>query len=220
MLKHSKRLDHKRCVNPPLVVRHTAAGYLLNEKALPKSQQENFLLLIIRGLVGFIIFMSFAWLMIPLSLIALFFCLFSPNFHRSIRASLFLTLGDLTFSHYPLQLGHDSLVIFQRQLKGNRRCSRNSLIQINLLCMERVMYTRGSDTTIETTVVEEKLLKSETIMAGASQITCQFKLPIPADLPPSFEAHNNQIRWIITVEQTIPGTVKGLESNFTLLVNP
>lgn len=217
MSKENERINKARAAKPPITVERTTEGYILNESDPAKPKPPTGFL---GYLFGGIFLLGFIWLVPLIAFIAFIAVLFYPPFRHRILAYFFLMPGELVFTHYPLRLGSDDRVTFQRKLKGNRKFFPDSAIAIKLLCIERVSYTRGTDTIVETAVVEEKALESQPIFSGDNEAICHFDLSIPAHLPASFEASTNQIRWVVVVEQTMPGIVDRTESSFTFFVEP
>lgn len=217
MSKQNERINKARAANPPITVEPTAEGYILNESDPAKPKQSVGFL---GYLFGGIFLLAFIGLVPLIAFIAFISVLFYRPLRQWILAYFFLWPGELVFTHYPLRLGSDSRVTFRRKLKGNRKFLPDSAIAIKLLCIERVSYTKGTDTIVETAVVEEEALRSQSILSGDNEAICHFDLSIPAHLPASFEAGNNQIRWIAVIEQTMPGIVDRTDSNFTFFVEP
>jgi len=211
--KDLNRIQRIRCDNPPILIRRTDEGYFLGDRIQANSPSNPILNLLSLLFTGFLL-VIFSCFLIPLLCITL---IFSRSSRQSTRAWFFLLPGELIVSQYPLHLGSSDRVKFRRRLRGNRKFPANGSVKIKLLCIERVGYTKGTDTIIETAMIEEKLVRSQVIMSGVNEITCQFDLQIPAHLPPSFEAKNNQIRWVVVVEQNMPG-IADIDSNYTLLV--
>lgn len=214
MPQDQQYLNRERCDRPPIVTQRTNEGYLLSEKIESAQDRPNPIVLIFFGIAGICVLLIFSWFFLPLIFIQL---LVHRPLRQRIRAAFFLLPGELIVSQYPLHLGSSDRVKFRRRLKGNRKLTANGSVKIKLFCIERVGYTQGTDTIIETAIIEEKLVRSQDIMSGVNEITCQFDIEIPAHLPPSFEAKNNQIRWVVVVEQNMPG-IADIDSNYTLLV--
>jgi hypothetical protein len=204
-----------RCSKSPHVIQPSAEGYLLAENAQPHSRKSSNLL---GWIIGGFFLIVFSWFLLPLALIVLVFAIIYRPARQYLRAFFLLQPGELIFSQYPLRLGSSERVTFRRKLKGNRKFPKNGSVDIKLLCVERVNYTKGTDTITDIAVIEERELRSQAVISNVSELRCHFDLDLPDRLPPSFEAAKNQIRWIISVGQNMPGIAENIESNFTLLV--
>ena len=130
--------------------------------------------------------------------------------------------AELIFSHYPLKVGENDRVTFRRRLKQNfwtnlfkvHHFPANSHLRVSLICMERVTYTKGTDTVTDVATAHENVIFSKTLISGDSEVIAHFDLEIPAHLSPSFEGKHNQIRWILELEESYPSL---LEQKMTYL---
>lgn len=155
MSKHQERINKERSANLPITAEREAGSYVLNEDDPAKPKPSSGFLGFIVGGIFILVFLSLAPLFAVMAFIVI---LFNRPTRQKILAYFFLRPGELVFTHYPLQLGSDRRVTFRRKLKGDRRFFADSSITVRLLCMERISYTKGSDTIIETAVVEERTL--------------------------------------------------------------
>jgi hypothetical protein len=221
-------LNDLYCSNPPLVIKQSPEGYILNELALPQPENANWLTGIIAFIVitGFLI--VFSWFFLILLIILGFVLVFNTKIRNHFWwETVCFEPGDLIFSHYPLTLDDSDRLLFRCRLRDNfitrlfkvKEIPTPSRIEIKLICLERVSYTKGTDTITENAVIESQLLHRQNIYSGSQEIVSNFDLSIPGYLPPSFEANHNQIRWILLVEKYIPDLAEPVCSKFTLQVN-
>jgi len=168
--------------------------------------------------------------------------LFVPTFfvvHRllklildeSARYKLGTELGfvgaELIFSHYPLKVGENDRVTFRRRLKNNywtnlfkiNKFPVNSHIKINLVCVERVSYTKGTTRVTDVAVVYEKMIYSDNLLSGDREVVAHFDLEIPLSYSSSFEGKYNQIRWVLDVEESYPGLLEQKHTYLTFVVD-
>jgi len=135
--------------------------------------------------------------------------------------------AELIFSHYPLKVGENDRVTFRRRLKQNfwtnlfkvHHFPANSHLRVSLICMERVTYTKGTDTVTDVATAHENVIFSKTLIAGDREVIGHFDLEIPPHLSPSFEGKNNQIRWILEIEETYPGLIDLKMTYLTFVVD-
>jgi hypothetical protein len=116
-------------------------------------------------------------------------------------------------------LGESYRATFRRKLRGDRRFKQAGRVKIELVCVERASYAKGSSTETEIAVLDRQLLAAHSTMAGGSSVEVKFDFVLPTHLPSSFEAKSNQIRWAIAIEQNFPGLAEGVTSNFVVQVN-
>jgi hypothetical protein len=216
------------CQKPPLVIEPTVEGYLLKENALPTSGNANAWPVNIIGLLFFLLFLWFFLILIVIFVVALIFNIqMRRTSWNKFWTAVCLAPGELIFSHYPLTLGSEDRLTFRRRLQANfwtkwwqvKTIPTPGTITIQLLCVERVSYTQGTDTIVETAIIDKTLLHRQSLHSGATEMVSHFDLTIPQHLPPSFEGKNNQIRWVVVVEQTLTNLLEPLQSSFTLTVN-
>jgi len=151
---------------------------------------------------------------------------------ESARYKLGTDLGfmaaELIFSRYPLKVGENDRVTFRRRLKNNywtnlfkiNKFPVNSHIKINLVCIERASYTQGTDTVTDVAVVYEKRIYSDNLLCGDREVIGHFDLEIPLSYSSSFEGKNNQIRWILDMEESYPGLLEHKHTYLTFVVDP
>jgi hypothetical protein len=215
------------CQHPPLEIKPTAAGYLLKTTAIPRPAGSQSWW---AGLLGTIILLLFFWFFLILLVIFGAVLVFSASVRRKtwseVWSAVCLSPGELIFSHYPLRLGDGDRLTFRRRLQDNfwtklfnlKSLPAPASLTITLVCVERVSYSKGTDTIVETAVVASYNLHRQALFPGEREMLSHFDLDIPAHLPPSFEAPRNQIRWVIVVEQTLPNLMEPALSCFTLEV--
>ncbi|MFN5513621.1 MAG: hypothetical protein ACK5CA_02430 [Cyanobacteriota bacterium] len=215
------------CQHPPLEIKPTATGYLLKTTAIPQPKGSQSW---IAGVLGIALIVLFFWFFLIILVILGAVLLLNAAVRRKtwseVWSALCLSPGELIFSHYPLCLGDSDRLTFRRRLQDNfwtklfrlRSLPAPATLAVKLVCVERVSYTKGTDTIVETAVVASYDLHRQTLFPGEREMTSHFDLEIPAHLPPSFEAQRNQIRWVIVVEQTLPNLMEPAQSCFTLEV--
>ncbi len=139
--------------------------------------------------------------------------------------------GELLLSNYPVRIGEEYEFKFYRLPQRTVESQEDGTIEGYLIGIEMVSYTQGTDTMRQEVIFSEELLFKDSFIPSLETFTVEYagKFRIPANLPPTFEGKNNQIRWVIAVKLNIPGVViykpgiygpsLGL-SNFTLIVDP
>ena len=154
--------------------------------------------------------------------------IFDPQFRYGVGAKLGLAPAEIIFSHYPLRVVEDDRLTFRRQLKDNiwtqwfrvNHFPDQGRLQVSLLCAERVTYTEGTDTITEVAIVHEEQIYAHSLIGGDRQVKAYFNFHIPKQLPPSFEGKNNQIRWLLKVEEKYPQVIGQHTSYLTFMVDP
>jgi hypothetical protein len=126
--------------------------------------------------------------------------------------------GELTLSHHPLRLGESGKLEFCRRLRGNYQVQQGR-VRATLMCLEIVHYRVGTDRRIVREIAWEQELTNQDLVPGSRQIAFSSTFQIPVDGFPSFEATNNQIRWVVGVWIDCPNLVKD-DSTFTFTVSP
>lgn len=230
------------CQKPPLAMEPTVEGYVLKENAPPFKQnvvplKENSLPQSTNSsswfikIIGLLFFLLFVWFFLILMVVCFLALIFNIQLRRTTGnkfwTAVCLTPGELIFSHYPLTPGSEDRLTFRRQLQSNSwtklwqvaTIPTPAILTIQLLCVERVSYTQGTDTIVEIAIIDKTLLHRQTLHSGATEMVSHFDLIIPQHLPPSFEGKHNQIRWVVVVEQTLTNLLEPLQSTFTLTVN-
>ncbi len=135
--------------------------------------------------------------------------------------------AELIFSHYPLKVGENDRITFRRRLKQNfwtnlfkvRDFPNNSRLKVSLMCLERATYTKGTDTVTDVAVAYENMIFSKILIAGDREVKSHFDLEIPLHFSPSFEGKNNQIRWILEIEESYPGLIDLKMTYLTFVVD-
>lgn len=135
--------------------------------------------------------------------------------------------AELIFSHYPLKVGENDRITFRRRLKQNfwtnlfkvHNFPPNSRLKVSLICLERVTYTKGTDTVTDVATAYENVIFSKTLIPGDREVKGYFDLEIPSHLSPSFEGKNNQIRWILEIEENYPGLLDLKMTYLTFVVD-
>lgn len=211
----------------PANVQETSEGFLLrNDRDLERQQNIINKLLKVLFLLAFIVislvfFVAFWWFFL-LTGLSIFF--FNKNFRNRFKNNFFARLrllpAEVFLSAYPLRLGEECSLNFRRRLKGNRKTKQPGELTFKIACLERITYQRGSDTEIEINVIWESQPKIYSIPIDVDMFTFKTDFTILNKLPPSFEGKNNQIRWVISVEQNISGIVEQVYSNFVFIVDP
>jgi len=225
----------------PAEIQLGAEGYLLKENRgwLLNVTGRSWL---IRSSVGifigiFLLFFAFP-ILITVWPVSLFLLVFSVVYlvvkialDESVRYKIGAKLGflpaELIFFHYPPKVGDNERITFRRRLKQNfwtnlfkiRDFPANSRLKISLICMERVTYTKGTDTVTDVATAYENVIFSKTLIAGDREVIGHFDLEIPAHLSPSFEGKNNQIRWILEIEENYPGLIDLKMTYLTFVVD-
>ncbi len=214
----------------PTDIKETPKGFLAIEFTESKlfsssQQQQNSIIAWIIALPFVLIFGSlFVWWFLAFGpiLLLIFICIFL--FNRSYRNNIFakfrLFPGEVFLSIYPLSLGEKCLLTFRRRLKRNKKTKESGQLTLKITCLERVEYKKGTDTEVEINILWESQPEVSSVPIDIEVFSLQTNLNIPKYLPPSFEGKNNQIRWIISIEQNIPNIAEQIYSNFVFIVAP
>ena len=96
----------------------------------------------------------------------------------------------------------------------------NSRVKINLVCVERVSYTKGTTRVTDVAVVYENMIYSGNLLSGDREVIAHFDLEIPLSYSSSFEGKYNQIRWVLDVEEIYPGLLEQKHTYLTFVVDP
>lgn len=188
---------------------------------------------------GFPIILSFSGVVWPIFVVVFLFLIvfwivywiLKLSLDESARYEMGVKQGflpaELIFSHYPLKVGENDRVTFRRRLKQNfwtnlfkiHDFPPNSRLKVSLICLERATYTKGTDTVTEVAVAYESVIFSKTLISGDREVKSHFELEIPCDLSPSFEGKNNQIRWILQIEESHPGLIDPKMTYLTFVVD-
>lgn len=140
--------------------------------------------------------------------------------HTGWRLYRRATLGtaELLFPTMPVRLAEPMIVRFQQ-----RRTSRAQIQQISatLRCDEWVRYRVGTDTRTDVDLLWQTTLQPEVNdpLGAAELMRGAWKLRLPPDLPPSFDAPSNKIRWTLTVTVDVPGR-PDVRNDFVIPVAP
>ena len=209
----------------PINIEETSEGFLLleNKGKLPKKYKFNSisgliaLPLIIIFLVLFLFWLFFFWWLLLIVAVASF--LFNKRFRNNLIARFRFKPGEVLLPSYPLRLGEEYNLTFRRRLRANRKTKKTGQLTFKIACLERVQYKNGSDTEVEVHLIWESQPKIYSVPIGVNTYSLTSDFTIPNYLPSSFEGENNQIRWIISIEQNIPGIVEQVYSNFVFVVD-
>ena len=209
----------------PINVKETSEGFLLleNKGNLPKEYKFNpiYSLIILFFVIQFFIILRFfrIWFWWFLLIVFVVCFLFNKRFRNNLIAKFRFKPGEVLLPSYPLRLGEEYNLTFRRRLRANQKTKKAGQLTFKFACLERVKYTRGSDTEVETHVIWESQPKIYSVPIGVNTYSLRSDFTIPNNLPSSFEGENNQIRWIISIEQNIPGIVEQVYSNFVFVVD-
>lgn len=131
------------------------------------------------------------------------------------------TLGDaeLLFPRMPLRLGEPMTVRFRQQRLRGRAPVQG--VSARIRCDEWVRYRQGTDTRTSSVTLWEAQLPGQPAdpLGTAEVLTGTWHLRLPPELPPSFDASDNKLRWTLTVQVDIPGR-PDIRNAFTLPVVP
>lgn len=209
----------------PANVQETSEGFLLRNNEDIKRQQGNIIgrLIGLLILIGFIaIFVFFFWWFFLL--IAIISIIFNKNFRNRVKnylvAQFRLFPAEVLLSAYPLRLGEECNLTFRRRFKGNLKTKQPEQLTFKIACVERVEYKKGTDTEIEVHTIWESQPQFHSVPTDVDMFSFKTVFTVLNDLPPSFEGKNNQIRWILLVEQNISGVFDRVNSSFVFLVDP
>lgn len=180
----------------------------------------GYLFLIIIPIIILVFFFVFWWFWLIIGIISLISAIFNKKLKNSIIALIRFSPPEVLLSAYPLGLGSECDLTFRRKLKKNRKTKQSGKLTFKLVCLERVEYKKGTETEVEVNTIWESEPEVFSVPADVDTYSFKTNLIIPNHLPPSFEGKNNQIRWIISVEQNIFGIVEQVYSNFVIVVDP
>ena len=68
-------------------------------------------------------------------------------------------------------------------------------------------------------MVYEKMIYSDNLFCGDREVIAHFDLEIPLSFSSSFEGKNNQIRWILDMEESYPGLLEHKHTYLTFVVD-
>ena len=122
----------------------------------------------------------------------------------------------LTVRRWPLYLGATSELIYRRTLRGANEVES---LSATLRCTEWVRYRVGTDTHTATHTVWKEELPPATVVPSVEQVEGRWRIAIPRELPASFVAPANELRWVVDVTLRAGG-VPDDTTSFTLLVRP
>ncbi|MBJ7900403.1 MAG: hypothetical protein GC158_10895 [Cyanobacteria bacterium RI_101] len=134
---------------------------------------------------------------------------------------------EVIFSRYPLKIGENDRLQLRRRLKETvwtRLCNlrafpEHSWATVTLLCVEEVKYTKGTDTFTEQAEAYSQVVYSHSLPGGESSVNGYFDLEIPPNLGASFEGENNQIRWLLKIEERYGNWLKTKVTYLPFLVD-
>ena len=216
---------------PPLEIQLELEGHILRKKWQIPNITGLFGLSILL-FIGSIVVTS--WFPIPFLFLVVFCAVYSVvkiTLDESARYGVGAILGflppELIFFRYPLKVGENDRITFRRRLKQNfwtnlfkiNRFPVNSHITINLVCVERVSYTKGTTRVTDVAVVYEKMIYSDNLLSGDREVIAHFDLEIPLSYSSSFEGKYNQIRWVLDVEESYPGLLEQKHTYLTFVVD-
>ncbi|AFZ61256.1 hypothetical protein H6G54_02905 [Anabaena cylindrica FACHB-243] len=222
--------QNRTSARKPTDIKETPEGFLAIEftesKLISSSQQQqNSIISWIIALPLILIFgYLFAVALLAFGSILLLIFIVAFSFNRSYRNHIFAQFrifpGEVFLSTYPLSLGEKCLLTFRRRLKRNKKTKESGQLALKIICLERVEYKKGTDTEVEINILWESQPEVYSVPTNTEVFSLQTNLNIPKYLPPSFEGKNNQIRWIISIEQNIPNIAEQVHSNFVFIVAP
>lgn len=125
--------------------------------------------------------------------------------------------GRLTPSSWPLRLGEDFTIEYERPAKDK---SVIDMMSARLYLKETAIYQRGTDTCTDTEIVASEELG--TVGAGQDGTGTYhgiWSLRIPPEGPSSFESRNSKVHWMVDVRIFSEGREID-SSTFTLVVLP
>ncbi|MEM9770529.1 MAG: hypothetical protein AAF889_02810, partial [Cyanobacteria bacterium P01_D01_bin.73] len=140
------------------------------------------------------------------------------EFLVEVQSSSKILPGAIVLPTYPLHLGETTQVQYRRQLKACSTAVPGTL-SAKWVCYE---WTRDGDATSPSTsshIVFEQDLPSITIPAGTQTIEYNWRISVPTQGPPSFEAEDNQLRWELLINVDLPRIAKDT-CNFRLMILP
>jgi hypothetical protein len=215
-------------------------GFLLTET----NTNPNFKL--IRGLISnftqtlivFVLFSQFMALiwrsqitnLFVVRLIVVFLAIIVLAWFFSLAKSIYITLDqllvslsfnppELIFTNYPLSLGEDVSILFRRRRRSGKIIPTAGTVNAKLTCNEDVIYSDDDSYAFATEQVINYQLPEILIPAYESAIEIIFNVKILPTAPPTFEAKNNQITWILEVSVDIPKLLKET-SRFYIHIQP
>lgn len=184
-------------------VEKTADGVRLRESAA-----DRFASLLIVGLLGLVftgvgvsLLMVGAPLWVLLFLVVGVVCLAIAGVSGS--RALLAGPAEVYLDRFPLRLGESVTVRYFQKRRGKGPVNG---IVARLQCRELVTYRQGTNTrTDSATVWEAELPTAPTNPVNMPSLLHEaWRLRVPADRPPSFEANRNSIIWELKVNVDIP----------------
>jgi hypothetical protein len=160
-----------------------------------------------------------------ITLIIVPFFIFSQDIRNQTLASFLLSPEEVILSDYPLRLGQKYTLNFDRFIKTGIKTTSVGTLTFRIACLERTLSGSGSNIHASVNVIWQSQPQMYFVSQNVDTVSFKTNFTLPKTqglkkLPTSFEAENNQIRWVISIEQTIPGIVKEFHSNFVVDVQP
>ncbi|MEL6459694.1 MAG: hypothetical protein AAFX46_17190 [Cyanobacteria bacterium J06636_27] len=225
-MKRSKFESRLQSNKIPAYFEKTTEGFLLKDKNPNKKPISLFNRLIPLFIIIFLFATGWIWIFIfvilPTQL--LFNLLFGRDFKTQIIAFILsksrLFNPEVILSTYPLALGEECELSFRRRFKANLKTKKPKELVFRMACVERVEYTAGKKTIVETHAIWESQPQFHSVPQGADMLSFKTKFTVPNHLSPSFEGTYNQIRWIVLVEQNISRVFKPINYSFVFVVDP
>lgn len=175
--------------------------------------------MVVGGIIGVVHYLlgMWSWLVGAAAMLVGLGCLGSLGWTLFRRA----TLGEaeLLFPRMPLRLGEPMTVRFsQRRLRGRAPVQG---ITASIKCREWVRYRQGTDTRTATHDLWEAELPQQVSdpLGAAEVLRASWQLRLPPELPPSFSASDNAIRWTLTIRVDVAGR-PDIRNEFVLPVVP
>ncbi|MEM9925063.1 MAG: hypothetical protein AAF915_15150 [Cyanobacteria bacterium P01_D01_bin.50] len=206
----------------PIKAQETSEGFLFINSNFNLKEPKHifFIIYLIVVLILILNFQSFNLFWRSLLFIGIIAFFLNKSFRNYIFAQFRLSGAKILLSTYPLRLGEECNLTFRRRLRGNRKTKQLGELSFKIACLERIQFKRGTDTEIEVHVIWESQPKIYSVPTNSDMLSFKTDFRVPDNLPPSFEGKNNQIRWIISVEQNISGIIEQVNSNFVFIVDP
>jgi hypothetical protein len=105
--------------------------------------------------------------------------------------------AELFVDNIPLTLGQTVNIRYRCPIRGNFNVTS---VSGSLICQEWVRYRVGTDTRIATQQLCSLDLPSpERILSPLGGIDVAWTISLPRNMPPSFEAANNAIKWVLRI---------------------
>ena len=150
--------------------------------------------------------------------------IFNSSYRRQFLGSIKFSEAEIVIPEHPLKLGGVYDFSFKREINLTGKINHQGKVIVRVACLEstskKVETSQDTTTETEVNIVWSSHGTVYEIPSGSKILSVDSNIRIPKDISPSFKGKNNQIIWILSIEQNVPKTVNKVYSNFEFLVDP